>query len=49
MTTRGFGTAEATEVGHLVADALERPDDDGHLARVRDKVARLTSRHPVYG
>ena len=49
MTTRGFGTAEATEVGHLVADALERPDDDAHLARVRDKVARLTLRHPVYG
>ena len=49
MTTRGFGTAEATEVGNLVADALERPDDDAHLARVREKVGKLTSRFPVYG
>ena len=49
MTTRGFGTAEATEVGHLVADALERPEDDAHLARVREKVGKLTSRFPVYG
>ena len=49
MTTRGFGTAEAAEVGQLVADVLDRPDDDQHLARVRDKVMKLTSRHPVYG
>ena len=49
MTTRGFGTAEAAEVGQLVADVLEKPDDDQHLARVRDKVAKLTSRYPVYG
>ncbi len=49
MTTRGFGTAEAAQVGQLVADVLEKPEDDLHLARVREKVAQLTSRYPVYG
>jgi glycine hydroxymethyltransferase len=48
MTTRGFGTAEAVEVANLIADALERPDDDAHLGRVRERVARLTARYPVY-
>ncbi len=49
MTTRGFGTAEATEVAHLIADVLERPEDEPHLARIRERVGRLTARFPVYG
>jgi glycine hydroxymethyltransferase len=49
MTTRGFGTAESVEVANLIADALERPDDDAHLGRIRERVGRLTARFPVYG
>ncbi|HMN82305.1 MAG TPA: serine hydroxymethyltransferase [Burkholderiaceae bacterium] len=48
MTTRGFGVAEAQQVGHLIADVLDRPDDAANLARVRGKVEALTARFPVY-
>ncbi len=49
MTTRGFGEAEAGEVAHLIADVLEAPNDETVAARVRDKVATLCAKHPVYG
>jgi glycine hydroxymethyltransferase len=49
MTTRGFGTAEAVKVGHLIADVLDAPGDDARLASVRARVAELTARFPVYG
>lgn len=48
MTTRGFGEAEARQVGSLIADVLDAPADADNLARVREKVAGLTSRFPVY-
>ncbi len=49
MTTRGFGISEAEQVGHLIADVLDAPDDAANIATVRDKVAVLTQRFPVYG
>ncbi len=49
MTTRGFGTKEAEIVGNLIADVLESPEDAGNLERVRQQVAELTKRFPVYG
>ncbi len=48
MTTRGFREEEARTVGHLVADVLDRPDDAANLTAVREKVAALTRRFPVY-
>ena len=48
MTTRGFGPAEATQVGHLIADVLDAPRDPANVERVREKVAALTARFPVY-
>ena len=48
MTTRGFGEAEAVKVGHLIADVLDAPNDEGAIARVRAQVAELTSKFPVY-
>jgi glycine hydroxymethyltransferase len=48
MTTRGFGRPEAQKLAHLIADALERPNDDRHLARVADEVKALCARFPVY-
>ena len=49
MTTRGFGTTEAAQVGHLIADVLDAPLDAPAIAAVRGKVAALTARFPVYG
>jgi glycine hydroxymethyltransferase len=49
MTTRGFQEDEARATAHLVADVLDNPRDQAHLAAVRAKVADLTRRFPVYG
>jgi glycine hydroxymethyltransferase len=49
MTTRGFKAEEAVIVANLIADVLDRPNDEATLARVRADVATLTRRYPVYG
>jgi len=49
MTTRGFKEAEARQVGQLIADVLDHPNDTNHLAKVREQVNALTKRFPVYG
>lgn len=49
MTTRGFGPDEARLVGELISDVLDKPHDEAHLARVRERVEGLTARFPVYG
>jgi len=49
MTTRGFGLDEARQVGHLIADVLDSPQDASAIATVRSKVDALTKRFPVYG
>ncbi len=49
MTTRGFGTEQASMTGHLIADVLDHPHDEACLAQVRAKVAVLTQAFPVYG
>lgn len=49
MTTRGFTEAEAEIVAHLIADVLEAPADEAVLARVRQQVAALCAKFPVYG
>ncbi len=48
MTTRGFGVAEATLVGKLIAQTLDAPEDAANLARVREQVSALCKRFPVY-
>jgi glycine hydroxymethyltransferase len=48
MTTRGFGTEEAVQVGHLIADVLDAPRDPSNISTVAGKVAALTARFPVY-
>ncbi|MDR0576737.1 MAG: serine hydroxymethyltransferase [Candidatus Accumulibacter sp.] len=49
MTTRGFGPAEAKKVAHLIADVIEAPNDEAVLGRVREEVAALCRKFPVYG
>jgi glycine hydroxymethyltransferase len=48
MTTRGFGVKEAEQVGNLIADVLDNPEDAATIERVRGQVAELTQRFPVY-
>jgi glycine hydroxymethyltransferase len=48
MTTRGFGEAQAKQTGHLIADILDKPNDNANLQAVRAKVAALTRDFPVY-
>ena len=48
MTTRGFKEAEAELTGNLIADLLDNPRDPANVAAVREKVAALTKRFPVY-
>jgi glycine hydroxymethyltransferase len=53
-TTRGFGTADFQKIGHLIADVVDGLTDDGVpdervKARVRQEVADLTGRFPIYG
>lgn len=48
MTTRGFKEAEAKQVGQLIADVLDNPQDPANLAKVKEQVNALTKRFPVY-
>jgi glycine hydroxymethyltransferase len=49
MTTRGFGKAEAEQIANLIADVLDAPTDEAVLAKVREQVAALCKKFPVYG
>ncbi|MBC7415673.1 MAG: serine hydroxymethyltransferase [Herminiimonas sp.] len=48
MTTRGFKEAEATKVGHLIADVLDNPHDAATIERVKVDVKVLTDAFRVY-
>ena len=48
MTTRGFKEAEAIQVANWIADVLDNPNDAANIAKVREEVAALTKRFPVY-
>ena len=49
MTTRGFKEAESELTANLIADVLDKPQDEANIAAVREKVSALTKRFPVYG
>lgn len=49
MTTRGFGTTEASTIAHLMADVLEAPENDAVIDRVAAEITALCQRFPVYG
>ncbi len=48
MTTRGFRELEAEQVSHLIADALDAPQDEAHIQQVAERVKALCKRFPVY-
>ena len=49
MSTRGFKEAEAKQVGYMIADLLDNPNDPANIAKVKAQVGELTKRFPVYG
>jgi glycine hydroxymethyltransferase len=48
MTTRGFNEADCKQVGHLIADVLDNPNDAATIERVKADVKKLTDAYPVY-
>jgi len=48
LTTRGFKEEQTRLTANLIADVLDKPQDDANLAAVRAKVAALTRDFPVY-
>lgn len=48
VTTRGLREAEMAQVAELIARALQHPDDDAHLAKVKNDVHALAKRFPLY-
>jgi glycine hydroxymethyltransferase len=48
VTTRGMGEAEMDVVGELIARVLATPDDDRVLGMVKEEVAALCARFPLY-
>jgi len=48
MTTRGFRKAEAEQLAGLIADVLDKPNDEANLQRVANDVKALCARFPVY-
>ena len=48
VTTRGFRESEMREVGALIVRTLENISSESVLAEVRDRVASLTARFPLY-
>ncbi|MEC4750492.1 serine hydroxymethyltransferase [Methylomicrobium sp. Wu6] len=48
-TTRGFKEEQVINVAHWMCDVMENIDDENVIAAVREKVAALCARFPVYG
>jgi glycine hydroxymethyltransferase len=49
LTTRGMGPEEMGTIATYIAEALDAPEDDAHLRRIREKVLELARRFPLYG
>jgi glycine hydroxymethyltransferase len=49
MTTRGFKEDQVRQTAQLIADVLDKPNDEATIAAVKTKVAALTKAFPVYG
>ena len=48
LTTRGFEATDMVEVAALIHDALMNPNNDFALDAVRERVALLTKKYPLY-
>ena len=48
VTSRGMKEAEMDKVAELITRALETPEDEAKLAKIREEVGQLTARFPLY-
>ncbi len=48
ITTRGFGSEEATQLAALMCDVIDSRGDSAVIERVRSEIATLCQRFPVY-
>ncbi len=48
VSTRGMGTPEMEAIADLIHRALERREDGAALARIKEEVAELAARFPLY-
>ncbi len=48
VTTRGMKEAEMAEIGKLIGEALDQPQDAAALARIRGKVLEMATHFPLY-
>lgn len=49
MTTRGFGSDEARQLAHLIADVLDAPNNEQIIQRTATTVQMMCAKFPVYG
>lgn len=47
-TTRGFKEVEVTDIANWMCDVMENMEDENVIAVVREKVAMLCAKFPVY-
>jgi glycine hydroxymethyltransferase len=48
LATRGFGADDFAEVADVIATALRPATDDRAIGALRERVAELAARHPLY-
>ncbi len=48
ITTRGFGTAESTDLANWMCDIIDNLDDQSVINSTREKVTEVCKRFPVY-
>jgi glycine hydroxymethyltransferase len=48
LTTRGMKEEEMRTIGRMIAEAIHEPGSDEVISRIRNEVAELTSRFPMY-
>ncbi len=48
VTTRGMKEADMDKTAELICRALESPEDEAKLAKIRNEVGALTARFPLY-
>jgi glycine hydroxymethyltransferase len=48
LAARGFGASDFTEVADIIATALHPTTDVAAIGALRERVAALTARHPLY-
>jgi glycine hydroxymethyltransferase len=48
VTTRGMREAEMQEIGGMIGDALDHPNDPAALDRIRGRVREMAQQFPLY-